>query len=116
MPPDGFGAGPAFRTVLLDAAGAGRQPSSALAFRVDSVSSSGLAVLVLEEVPEAVRRSGLGFHEGDRLRFRYPVRGLSLEAEIVWVEWSRDRRRLELIVDTGEAADWSSLHVTNIRR
>jgi hypothetical protein len=88
-------------------------PSATLPLEVQSISPSGLAVLIAACAPADLDRGTLGdrSQNGESLRFvlEKDGRSLTLQANLVWVEVSNDDaagQRLELIVDTGDQPGW----------
>jgi hypothetical protein len=88
-------------------------PSSQLPLEVQSISTSGLAVLTSSGAPVDLDRTALGdrSQNNESLTFRLETEGrsLTLHASLVWVEVTNEQaagERLELIVDTGDQPGW----------
>ena len=88
-------------------------PSATLPLEVQSISPSGLAVLIAACAPADLDKRALGdrSQSGESLRFvlEKDGRSLNLQANLVWVELSAEQpagQRLELIVDTGDQPGW----------
>jgi hypothetical protein len=88
-------------------------PTVNMPLEVQSISASGLAVLISASTPSDFNRSavGSGPPEAGPLRFVLEKDGHSqtLQASLVWVELSNEPaagQRLELIVDTGDQPGW----------
>jgi hypothetical protein len=88
-------------------------PNATVPLEVQSISSSGLAVLTATSAPADLDTGTIGDRSqaGDPLTFvlEKDGRSLTLHASLVWVELSNeqpDGQRLELIVDTGDQPGW----------
>jgi hypothetical protein len=88
-------------------------PSSELPLEVQSISSSGLAVLTAAAPPRDLDRSTLGdrTQAGESLVFVLEKDGhsITLRANLLWLDVSSEPsagERLELIVDTGDQPGW----------
>ncbi len=88
-------------------------PTSQLPLEVQSISTTGLAVLTAAAAPEDLDKNALGdrSQNNESLTFVLEVEGrrVTLRASLVWIELSNDasaQERLELIVDTGDQPGW----------
>jgi hypothetical protein len=88
-------------------------PSGELPLEVQSISSSGLAVLTAVSPPRDLDRSTLGdrTQAGESLVFVLEKDGhsITLRANLLWLDVSSEPsagERLELIVDTGDQPGW----------
>jgi hypothetical protein len=90
-------------------------PAMQLPLEVQSISASGLAVLISACPPGFDKRTiGASDQQGAPLTFvlEKDGRSLTLRASLVWAEFSSEPpagQRLELIVDTGDQPGWWEL-------
>lgn len=100
--------------IKLSLAAGPLSPTVNMPLEVQSISATGLAVLISASTPSDFNRAavGGGTPEAEPLRFVLEKDGHSqtLHASLVWVELSNEpsagQPRLELIVDTGDQPGW----------
>ncbi len=86
-------------------------PRGDLPVEIESISTSGLAVLHTANPPADLHQHLLSEVPcGETIRFVHEKNGASavLEASLVWLELT-DRPRLDIIVDTSDQPGWAAL-------